>query len=74
MVSLARVEQLAEHAWPKTRHAALSIPEKRKGEQIVPRQLVATNAIPLLGAGKTDYSAAQALVEKELGVTKTPSR
>jgi acyl-[acyl-carrier-protein]-phospholipid O-acyltransferase/long-chain-fatty-acid--[acyl-carrier-protein] ligase len=40
----------------------------------VPRQLVATDAIPLLGAGKTDYSAAQALVEKELGVTKTPSR
>jgi acyl-[acyl-carrier-protein]-phospholipid O-acyltransferase/long-chain-fatty-acid--[acyl-carrier-protein] ligase len=101
MVSLARVEQLAEHAWPKTRHAALSIPEKRKGEQVVllterrnaargdlleqaktegvselhvPRQLVATDAIPLLGAGKTDYSAAQALVEKELGVTKTPSR
>jgi acyl-[acyl-carrier-protein]-phospholipid O-acyltransferase / long-chain-fatty-acid--[acyl-carrier-protein] ligase len=101
MVSLARVEQLAEHAWPKTHHAALSVPEKRKGEQIVllterrnaargdlleqaktegvselhvPRQLVVTDAIPLLGAGKTDYSAAQALVEKELGVTKTPSR
>ena len=30
-VELALVEQLAEHAWPKTRHAALSIPEERKG-------------------------------------------
>jgi acyl-[acyl-carrier-protein]-phospholipid O-acyltransferase/long-chain-fatty-acid--[acyl-carrier-protein] ligase len=97
MVSLARVEQLAEHVWPGTRHAALRIPEKRKGEQVVllterrnaarrdlleqaktegvselhvPRHLVTTDTIPLLGAGKTDYAAAQALVEKELNIPK----
>jgi hypothetical protein len=34
----------------------------------VPRHLVTTDTIPLLGAGKTDYSAAQALMEKELNV------
>jgi acyl-[acyl-carrier-protein]-phospholipid O-acyltransferase / long-chain-fatty-acid--[acyl-carrier-protein] ligase len=100
MVSLARVEELTEHAWPNTRHAALSIPEQRRGEEVVllterrnaarqdlleqaktegvselhvPRHLVATDAIPLLGAGKTDYAAAQALVERELDVAKTPS-
>jgi hypothetical protein len=36
----------------------------------VPRHLVTTDTIPLLGAGKTDYAAAQALVEKELNIPK----
>jgi acyl-[acyl-carrier-protein]-phospholipid O-acyltransferase/long-chain-fatty-acid--[acyl-carrier-protein] ligase len=101
MISLALVEQLAEHAWPEARHAALSIPEERKGERLVlvterknperrallerartegvselhvPRDLIATDAIPLLGAGKTDYAATRVLVEKELDVAKTSSR
>jgi acyl-[acyl-carrier-protein]-phospholipid O-acyltransferase/long-chain-fatty-acid--[acyl-carrier-protein] ligase len=101
MISLGLVEQLAEHAWPEARHAALSIPDGRKGERLVlvterknperralleraraegvselhvPRDLIATDAIPLLGAGKTDYAAARAFVEKELEVAKTSSR
>jgi acyl-[acyl-carrier-protein]-phospholipid O-acyltransferase / long-chain-fatty-acid--[acyl-carrier-protein] ligase len=101
MISLATVEQLAEHTWPEARHAALSLPEERKGEQVVllterknperqdllqrartegvselhvPKQLIATDAIPLLGAGKTDYAAARKLVEKELDAAKTSSR
>jgi len=35
MISLARVEELAEHAWPQIHHAALSVPEERKGERLV---------------------------------------
>jgi acyl-[acyl-carrier-protein]-phospholipid O-acyltransferase/long-chain-fatty-acid--[acyl-carrier-protein] ligase len=103
MISLAAVEQLAEHTWPEVRHAALSIAEERTGERLVlltehrnperkdlverakaegvselhvPKHLVATDAIPLLGAGKIDYAAARALVEREVDAAKTspPSR
>ena len=101
MISLARVEELAEHAWPQTRHAALSVPEERKGERLVllterhhprrqdlleqarkegvselhvPKDLVETDAIPLLGAGKVDYAAALRFVEKEGGARLSPQR
>jgi hypothetical protein len=40
----------------------------------VPRDLIATDAIPLLGAGKTDYAAARALVDKELDIAKASRR
>ena len=35
MVSLAAVEELAARAWPEAQHAALSVPDAQKGEQIV---------------------------------------
>jgi len=35
MVSLAAVEQLAIHAWPKAHHAAISLPDPKKGEQVI---------------------------------------
>ena len=35
MVSLAAVEELAAHAFPDIAHAAIAIPDERKGEQIV---------------------------------------
>jgi acyl-[acyl-carrier-protein]-phospholipid O-acyltransferase / long-chain-fatty-acid--[acyl-carrier-protein] ligase len=35
MVSLTAVEQLASKAWPDAQHAVISIPEARKGEQLV---------------------------------------
>lgn len=35
MVSLTAVEQLAIQAWPDTQHAAVSLPDPRKGEQII---------------------------------------
>ena len=35
MVSLAAVEHLAMHAWPDAQHAAVSLPESKKGEQLV---------------------------------------
>jgi acyl-[acyl-carrier-protein]-phospholipid O-acyltransferase/long-chain-fatty-acid--[acyl-carrier-protein] ligase len=35
MVSLAVVEQLAAKAWPTALHAAISLPDDKKGEQII---------------------------------------
>ena len=35
MVSLTAVEQLATHAWPSALHAAVSLPDAKKGEQVV---------------------------------------
>jgi acyl-[acyl-carrier-protein]-phospholipid O-acyltransferase / long-chain-fatty-acid--[acyl-carrier-protein] ligase len=35
MVSLAAVEEEAQKLWPAARHAALAVPDARKGEQIV---------------------------------------
>lgn len=35
MVSLTAVEQLASAAWPEAHHAAVSLPEPKKGEQVV---------------------------------------
>jgi acyl-[acyl-carrier-protein]-phospholipid O-acyltransferase / long-chain-fatty-acid--[acyl-carrier-protein] ligase len=35
MVSLTAVEQLAINAWPDAHHAAISIPDAKKGEQVI---------------------------------------
>lgn len=35
MVSLTAVEQLATQAWPDAHHAAISLPDEKKGEQII---------------------------------------
>ncbi len=35
MVSLATVEQLAIQVWPEAQHAAISLPDPKKGEQLV---------------------------------------
>ena len=35
MVSLTAVEQLAINAWPDAHHAAISLPDAKKGEQII---------------------------------------
>ncbi len=90
MVSLTAVEAHAAEAWPGHDHAAVAIPDARKGEQVVlvstkpgaerkalladgqargiselmiPRTIVTVDAIPVLGTGKTDYVAVQALVD-----------
>ena len=41
MVSLAAVEELAGRVWPDANHAVVTLPDERKGEQLV---LVTTNA------------------------------
>ncbi len=35
MVSLGAIEMLVESLWPEDRHAAISVPDKRKGERVV---------------------------------------
>ena len=35
MVSLTAVEQLAINAWPLAQHAAISVPDAKKGEQVI---------------------------------------
>ncbi len=35
MVSLPAVEEMAEHVWPGRGHAAVTVPDARKGEQLV---------------------------------------
>ena len=35
MVSLTAVEQLATNAWPDAHHAAISVPDAKKGEQVI---------------------------------------
>ncbi len=35
MVSLTAVEQLAINAWPKAQHASISVPDAKKGEQVI---------------------------------------
>ncbi|MDD5277254.1 MAG: AMP-binding protein [Methylovulum sp.] len=46
MVSLTVVEQLATKAWPDAQHAAVSLPDAKKGEQII---LVTTQKPAALG-------------------------
>jgi acyl-[acyl-carrier-protein]-phospholipid O-acyltransferase/long-chain-fatty-acid--[acyl-carrier-protein] ligase len=89
-VSLAVVENCASAVWPDNAHAAVTLPDGRKGEQIVlitdardanrtdlvawvhnhgvpepaiPRKILHVDAIPILGTGKTDYTAVKKLVE-----------
>ena len=35
MVSLTAVEQMASNAWPEAHHAAISLPDAKKGEQVI---------------------------------------
>ena len=86
MVSLNAVEAYAAHVWPDHTHAAVAVPDSRKGERIIlftdnaeagaeqlqawcknngaselaaPKRIVAIEAIPVLGSGKTDYVTLQ---------------
>ncbi len=92
MVSLTAIEELAGQVWPKAQHAAITMPDAQKGEQVVlltnqtdanrndllararadgvgeiavPRKIMVTKTLPLLGTGKIDYAAAARLVERE---------
>jgi len=84
MVSLAAVEEFIATLSPDVLHAAIAVPDERKGEQVVliteakdlsrpqlshaakergipeiflPKHIIVTDAIPLLGSGKIDYMA-----------------
>ncbi len=95
MVSLGAVEMLVQALWPEEHHAAIAVPDKRKGERIVlvttaddadtkalrqygkkagadelmiPDDIIKIEAMPLLGSGKTDYTAARRIVVERLGL------
>jgi acyl-[acyl-carrier-protein]-phospholipid O-acyltransferase/long-chain-fatty-acid--[acyl-carrier-protein] ligase len=88
MVSLAAVESMIAGLWPAQNHVVVSLPDPRKGEQLVlvtekpdadraalqaaaktqgfpelwvPRAILVTGAIPVLGNGKIDYGATREL-------------
>jgi acyl-[acyl-carrier-protein]-phospholipid O-acyltransferase / long-chain-fatty-acid--[acyl-carrier-protein] ligase len=88
MVSLAAVESMIQGMWPGYNHVVVSLPDAKKGEQLVlvtdnpeadrismqkqakaegfpelwvPRALLVTQAIPVLGSGKVDYVATREL-------------
>jgi acyl-[acyl-carrier-protein]-phospholipid O-acyltransferase/long-chain-fatty-acid--[acyl-carrier-protein] ligase len=96
MISLTAVEELAMNVWPEFNHAAINLPDEKKGEKIVlvtdhrnasrkelqeyarehgigelyiPKKVVLTEALPVLGTGKTDYRTLSdmALAEDETG-------
>jgi acyl-[acyl-carrier-protein]-phospholipid O-acyltransferase/long-chain-fatty-acid--[acyl-carrier-protein] ligase len=100
MVSLGAVETMASSLWPEFHHAAVTLPDPRKGEQVilltenpaatveallararaqaiaevmVPRTVLAVAAVPLLGTGKADYTAARKLAEDRLGGARSPA-
>jgi acyl-[acyl-carrier-protein]-phospholipid O-acyltransferase/long-chain-fatty-acid--[acyl-carrier-protein] ligase len=91
-VSLAVVENCASSMWPDHSHAAIALPDGRKGEQIVllttnpeaqrvdlvgwaqnhgvaeiavPRRIVHTGEVPVLGTGKTDYVKVEKIILAE---------
>ncbi len=91
-VSLAVVENCASSLWPDYCHAAIAVPDGRKGEQIVllttyteaqrvdlvgwaqnhgvtelavPRRIIHTDNIPVLGTGKTDYVKVEKIIRAE---------
>jgi len=88
MISLGAVESLAASLWPDATHVAVTLPDPKKGEQIilvsdmasadrlallahaqqqgypelwVPRAILVTPSIPILGSGKIDAVATQEL-------------
>ncbi len=92
-VSLAVVESIASALWPDHSHAAVAIPDGRKGEQIVlvttnseakrhdlvgwahnhgvtdlavPRRIIVTENVPVLGTGKTNYVEVQKMVARDI--------
>jgi acyl-[acyl-carrier-protein]-phospholipid O-acyltransferase / long-chain-fatty-acid--[acyl-carrier-protein] ligase len=91
IVSLAVVESCASALWPDHAHAAIAVPDARKGEQIVlvttcpdatrhdlvgwahnhgvpelaiPRRILAVEAVPVLGTGKTNYGVVEKMVKE----------
>jgi acyl-[acyl-carrier-protein]-phospholipid O-acyltransferase/long-chain-fatty-acid--[acyl-carrier-protein] ligase len=91
MVSLAAVETMVSGLWPGHNHVVVSLPDPKKGEQLVlvtekpdgdrksllkeaqaqgfpelwiPRAILVTAVIPVLGSGKVDYVATRELAQQ----------
>lgn len=95
MVSLAAVESMVSSIWPGHNHVVVSLPDPKKGEQLVlvtekpsadrkellkqaqaegfpelwiPRSILVTQVIPILGSGKIDYGASRDLAMNMRGL------
>ena len=73
MVSLTSVEVLASKVWPNALHAAIAIPDPRKGEQVV----LLTNAVgaersALLAQAQSDGVAEICVPRQVMHVTNLP--
>lgn len=93
MVSLTSVEAMIQKVYPDAQHAVVTLPDPRKGEQLifvttqkgadkkdlsayaskngvnelaVPKTVIEVDKMPVLGSGKTDYTAVQSYVEEQL--------
>jgi acyl-[acyl-carrier-protein]-phospholipid O-acyltransferase/long-chain-fatty-acid--[acyl-carrier-protein] ligase len=96
MVSLTVVENCASAVWPDHMHAAVIVPDPKKGERIilvtdhpapkraellrwaqthgvpeisVPKKIITTGSLPVLGTGKLDYLSVTDLAKRELGLS-----
>jgi acyl-[acyl-carrier-protein]-phospholipid O-acyltransferase/long-chain-fatty-acid--[acyl-carrier-protein] ligase len=70
MVSLGLVEDLAIKAWPDARHAAVTLPDARKGEQVVlVSEAEGANRDELLNVAR-DKGIAEIMVPKSIVVVK----
>jgi len=73
MVSLTSVEMLASKTWPKALHAALAIPDLKKGEQVI---LLTTEKdavrTPLSDQAKLDGVAELAVPRKVISIATMP--
>lgn len=59
MVSLTAVEQLAVSAWPDAHHAAISLPDAKKGEQIIlvtTQKMATVNHLATVSPGVSNIS------------------
>ena len=65
MVSLGAVEMLVESLWPEERHAAVAVPDKKRGERIVLVTTADANADELRKFGK-QAGAAELMVPNDI--------
>lgn len=73
MVSLTSVEVLASRTWPDTLHAAIAVPDDRKGEQIVLLTTVAdADRAPLLAQAQADGVAEICVPRRVVRVPNIP--
>ncbi len=73
MVSLTSVEVLASNVWPDALHAAIAIPDERKGEQIILlTTLGSAQRVTLLEQAKNDGIAEIAVPRKIVHVATIP--
>ncbi|MFC1673862.1 acyl-[ACP]--phospholipid O-acyltransferase [Pseudomonadota bacterium] len=68
MVSLGAVEDLAATAWPGERHAAITLPDPRKGEQVILVSEVEDAARDALLQAARDKGIAEIMVPKSVMV------